>query len=64
MNDINKIIHDIRNPLNSIAMNAELAKLLAENNGDPERLKSAIDTILAECRNCADVLASHQEDRD
>lgn len=61
MSDINKIIHDIRNPLNGIAMNAELAKLLLESSGDQEKILKALDTILSECRKCGELLDKHRQ---
>lgn len=53
MDDINKIIHDIRNPLNNIAINAELAKLLVEQGGDKQRIIGSIEQIMQQCKNCA-----------
>lgn len=64
MTDINKIIHDLRNPLNSIAMNAELAKLLVENRGDHERLLNAVEIVLSECRRCGELLDKYGQEED
>lgn len=54
--DINTAIHDIRNPLNTIAMNAELARLIIETNADPLKAINAIDAILRSCKLCSDRL--------
>ena len=54
--DINTAIHDIRNPLNTIAMNAELARLIIETNADPVKSINAIDAILRSCKLCSDRL--------
>lgn len=54
--DINTAIHEIRNPLNTIAMNAELARLIIETNADPVKAINAIDAILRSCKLCSDRL--------
>lgn len=53
---LSKIAHDLRNPLNSISMNAELIKLKLQRAGDPEEVVTYIDRILQECKNCGHVL--------
>ena len=62
MNEIEQLLHDVRNPLNNIAMNAELAKLILDSQGDPKRLGTAIDVILKECRKCGELLDGYQAD--
>lgn len=57
----NKIIHDIRNPLNTIAMNAELGKLSLQKNGDIDKALSIFDTILKECHLCSERLSLLKE---
>lgn len=54
--DINTAIHEIRNPLNTIAMNAELAKLIIETQSDPAKAITALDAILRSCSLCSDRL--------
>lgn len=54
--DINTAIHDIRNPLNTIAMNAELARLIIETQSDPVKAINALDAILRSCKVCSDRL--------
>lgn len=53
----NHLIHEIRNPLNCISMNAELGKLTLERTGDVEKARAIFDTILRECRRCSDHLS-------
>lgn len=56
-NDINSLIHDVRNPLNCISVNAELGKLTLERTQDLQKAIAIFDTILRECRSCSDKLA-------
>ena len=53
----NSLIHDIRNPLNTIAMNAELGKLSLQKQGDVNKALSIFDTILKECQVCSERLS-------
>ena len=50
--DVNRLIHDLRNPLNSIAMTAELAKLQVQQNASSESVAESLDTIVRICRDC------------
>ncbi len=61
MEDINKLIHDVRNPLNSIAVNAELGKLTLQKTGDVTRAIEIFDVILNACRNCSNHLTELRE---
>ncbi|WP_273020787.1 histidine kinase dimerization/phospho-acceptor domain-containing protein [Rheinheimera sp.] len=49
-------IHDIRKPLNRISMQAELIKLVLENNLPPEKAIEAVDKILQSCQDCSHLL--------
>lgn len=51
-----RLLHDLRNPLNSISINAELGKLTLERTGDIQRAIHIFDIILNECRNCSNKL--------
>ena len=51
--NINQRIHDIRNPLNTISINAELGKLTLERTGDIYKAIGIFEVILAECRRCS-----------
>lgn len=57
----NRFVHDLRNPLNTISVNAELGKLTLERTGDIRKAVSIFETILAECRQCSHVLETLQD---
>lgn len=59
---INKLVHDARAPLNRISMNAELIKLIIENDMPKEKGIEAIDKIINACQECSNTLQtlSHQ----
>lgn len=48
-----RIIHNMRGPLNSVAMTAELGKLYVANGDKSERVLSALETIIQQCSACA-----------
>lgn len=52
----NQFIHDLRNPLNTISINAELGKLTLERTGDLRKAISIFETILAECKRGGQIL--------
>ncbi|AWB59326.1 MAG: signal transduction histidine kinase [Oleiphilaceae bacterium] len=52
-NDINHLIHDTRAPLNRISMQAELIKMVLENDMPKEKAIAAIDKILVACQDCS-----------
>lgn len=47
------LIHDIRNPLNTISINAELGKLTLQKNGDLNKAIQIFEVIIAECQLCS-----------
>jgi signal transduction histidine kinase len=51
--------HDIANPLNAIAMNAELVKLLLERE-QPARAREALDRLLEDCARCGRLIQGMQ----
>lgn len=59
----NRFVHDLRNPLNTISINAELGKLTLERTGDVRKAISIFETILAECQQCSHVLETLQDTR-
>lgn len=59
-----KLIHDVRNPLNNISVNAELGKLILTRTGDIDKAKDIFTTILEECRKCSDKLEELKEKTD
>lgn len=54
-------IHDIRKPLNRISMQAELVKLVLENNLPPDKAIEAVDKILQSCQDCSQLLQDLQD---
>lgn len=56
---LREALHTMNNALNSISMQAELAKLHAEQD-DIKLVREALDTIMAQCRKCSDVSRSAQ----
>ncbi|MBV2129123.1 histidine kinase dimerization/phospho-acceptor domain-containing protein [Arsukibacterium indicum] len=54
--ELAKQVHDIRKPLNRISMQAELIKLVLENNLPPDKAIAAIDKILQSCQDCSQLL--------
>ena len=55
-NRTERFLHDARGPLNTISVNAELAKLLAQKSGAGEPIVNALNIILAECQRCNVIL--------
>lgn len=58
---IQRAIHDIRNPLNNISVNAELGKLTLARTGDVDKVMQILDLILKECRDCSDEIDKLRE---
>ncbi|WP_041524041.1 histidine kinase dimerization/phospho-acceptor domain-containing protein [Gilvimarinus agarilyticus] len=54
--DTQRLLHDVRNPLNNISVNAELGKLTLERTGDVDKASAIFERILQECRRCDTVL--------
>lgn len=54
--ELAKQVHDIRKPLNRISMQAELIKLVLENNLPPQKAVEAVDKILQSCQDCSQLL--------
>lgn len=55
---VNKLVHDARSPLNRISMNAELIKLVLENDMPKEKGLQALDKIINACQECSETLQS------
>jgi len=53
------LAHDIANPLNAMAMNAELAKVLLDR-GDPAGSREVLERLLADCARCGRLVQSFQ----
>lgn len=54
--DMNELIHNARGPLNRISMQAELIKLVLENNMPPEKALEAANKIIESCQACSQSL--------
>ena len=59
--ETDRLIHNIRNPLNAISVNAELGKLCLEGGVDMARLEQALDSIVRQCAACAEQVERLQE---
>jgi signal transduction histidine kinase len=55
--EFNHFIHSVRNPLNSIALHAELGKMLMDGRGSSKQIKNAFEVILQQCRLCDQTMA-------
>lgn len=53
---LNQLVHDARGPLNRISMNAELIKLVLENDMPKEKALEALNKIITNCQQCSDGL--------
>jgi len=62
MTDLNKRIHDIRKPLNSISMQAELIKMMTDSSESNENLNAAADKIILNAKRCSEMLQTLFED--
>ncbi|MDO6427688.1 MULTISPECIES: histidine kinase [Thalassotalea] len=54
--DLNQLIHDARGPLNRISMQAELIKLVLENDMPTDKALDAVNKILVSCQTCSHTL--------
>lgn len=54
--EFNKFIHSVRNPLNSIALHAELGNMLIDDHASTEQIRNAFTVILQQCKCCEQVL--------
>jgi signal transduction histidine kinase len=57
---VRSLTHDIANPLNAIAMNAELAKALLDR-GDTRTARTVLESLLADCLRCGQLVQSIQD---
>ena len=53
------LAHDIANPLNAMAMNAELTKMLLDR-GDTKAAREALERLLSDCARCGRLIQSFQ----
>jgi signal transduction histidine kinase len=50
---VRTLVHDARAPLNRISMNAELIKLVLENDMPKDKALSALEKIINNCQQCS-----------
>lgn len=55
------LIHEIRNPLNTISVSAELAKLQIETGKPTSAILKSLDRIIEECRQCSRILTANND---
>ena len=53
---LRNMVHDARAPLNRISMNAELVKLVLENDMPKQKALEALNKIIANCQQCSEHL--------
>jgi signal transduction histidine kinase len=53
---LDRLVHDARGPLNTISVNAEVARLLIQKSAPPEGVLAAMQNILRECQRCNEIL--------
>ncbi|MFT2091858.1 histidine kinase dimerization/phospho-acceptor domain-containing protein [Paraglaciecola sp. 2405UD69-4] len=54
--EFDKFVHNMRNPLNSITLNAELGKVLIDGQASTEQIKQVFSKILQQCKDCDEML--------
>jgi len=54
--DLNQLVHDARGPLNRISMQAEMIKLVLENDMPMDKAIEAANKIIASCQECSQTL--------
>lgn len=54
--DLDQLIHDAREPLNRISMQAEMIKLVLENSMPIEKAIDAVNKIIVSCQACSQTL--------
>mgnify|MGYP000713551233 CR=1 FL=1 len=58
---ISTLVHNARGPLNRISMNAELIKMVIENDMPKEKAQQALEKIITACQTCSDILQQISE---
>jgi signal transduction histidine kinase len=49
-------MHELRNPLNTISMNAELAKMLVLSQNEEVKIEELLDRIIEQCEVCSTLI--------
>ena len=58
--ELKDALHKMNNALNSISMQAELARMYAER-GDGAKVLDALNIVMAQCRQCSTITRATQE---
>lgn len=58
---IHQLMHELRNPLNTISMNAELANLMLQEERDSSEIIVLMERIIAQCVACSGVIDKFDE---
>ena len=59
---LSRFRHAARNRLNTISMNAELIKLLSQQDCPPDQIAVCAERIIAECRALGEQLVADADD--
>lgn len=62
MSHLQQKIHDIRKPLNTISMQAELIKMISEASENSPTLAEASNKIIANSKRCSEMLQELYEE--
>lgn len=54
-----KFVHDLRNPINVISVNAELGKIALLKNQDVDRTLKTLEEILCQCQQCSKIIEDY-----
>jgi len=64
MSSLPQQIHDIRKPLNTISMQAELIKMLVETSEVSPQVEAAANKIIQNSKQCSELLQALYENTD
>ena len=59
--ELSQLVHDVRAHLNSITMNSELARMLAEQLNGTDRISKLMDVIIRQCGECDQVVEKFRQ---
>lgn len=59
MSDTRQLHHELRNKLNNISVNTELAKLQTQQGQPPETVLASLAKVTEACKACATLLDHH-----
>ncbi len=51
-NELNTVVHTIRNQLNQVSMHTEVAKMLIDQDGNVEKIQQSLNIVLEACVQC------------